>query len=102
MTKLSPPIPFMSIQLVQRSAKGLEGADTYCQEELEGAVSHLYVLVLQQASRDRDVAMVLWGPVGRGRHRSHHASRAIFHPPGSMHRNVESQDEVCFLQEGRW
>lgn len=67
------------------------------QDNLQGTVGHLHILVLQQAAGDADVAMVLWGPGGRRGHGGHPAPRAVLHPPGAMHGDVKGHNQVCVL-----
>lgn len=71
---------------------------THSQDDLQGAVGHLHILVLQHAARNADVAVVLWGPGWRRGHGGHPAARAVFHPPGAMHGDVEGHDQVCVLK----
>lgn len=71
---------------------------TYGQEYLQRGVSHLNELEVHQAARYGDVAVVLGRPRRRGADGCHLAARAVLHPPGAMHGQVERQHQVGVLQ----
>lgn len=83
--------------------KYLFNSSTYSQEYLQWGVSHLYELKIHQTARYRYIPVVLRCPGRRRSDGCHPAPRAIFHPPGAMHGQIERQDKVRVLarQRGR-
>lgn len=73
---------------------------TYRDEDLEAAVQHLYVLVLQQAAHDGDVGLCVCATLSAGRDLSPDAARPMLAPPGVMGRDVKGQ-EVAVLKRER-
>lgn len=71
--------------------------NTYSQQYLQWGMSHFYELKVQQAARYRYISVVLGCPGGRRGDGCHPASRAVLHPPGAMHGQVERQDKVRLL-----
>lgn len=64
-------------------------------------MSHFYILIFKNAPWHSDVAMVFWGPIWGWSHRCHCAAWAIFHPPRPVHWNIEGQNKICFLPNGK-
>lgn len=64
-------------------------------------MSHLYVLEIQQTARYGYISVVLRCPGGGRGDGCHLAPRAVLHPPGAMHGQVESQHEVGVLVRQR-
>lgn len=81
--------------------KYLFSSSTYSQEYLQRGVSHLYELKIHQTARYRYISVVLGCPGGRRSDGCHPAPRAILHPPGAMHGQVERQDKVRVLARKR-
>lgn len=99
---ITPPPPWVCLLhagtwVWNYSALYLFISSTYSQEYLQRGMSHLDEVKIHQTARYRYISVVLRCP-GRGRGDGRHpAPRAVLHPPGAMHGQVECQDEVGVL-----
>lgn len=75
-------------------------SSTYSQKYLQRGVGHLDELKIHQAARYRYISVVLGRPGGGRGDGRHPAPRAVLHPPGAMHGQVERQDKVRVLAGG--
>lgn len=87
----------LKFEIAVHNRKYLFSSSTYSQEYLQWGVSHLYELKIHQTARYRYISVVLGCPRGRRSDGCHPAPRAVLHPPGAMHGQVERQDKVRVL-----
>ncbi len=87
----------LELEIAVHTRKYVFSSTTYSQEYLQRGVSHLYELKIHQTARYRYISVVLGCPGGRRGDGCHPAPRAVLHPPGAMHGQVERQDKVRVL-----